>query len=97
MHLLWLCAYFLLTGAFLRSPFLFCPPNTCIFSSLFSILSEVWPEGDVFGSAEVEPEEELDLLKQILFAELPSKRIAKQTVSSFSYQPVQKEYTRMVK
>ncbi|KAK3512612.1 hypothetical protein QTP70_018623 [Hemibagrus guttatus] len=32
---------------------------------------EVWPEGDVFGSAEVEPEEELDLLKQILFAELP--------------------------
>lgn len=37
------------------------------------MLSEVWPEGDVFGSAEVEPEEELDLLKQILFAELPSK------------------------
>ncbi|KAI5614487.1 protein timeless-like isoform X1 [Silurus asotus] len=32
---------------------------------------EVWPAGDVFGSAEVEPEEELDLLKQILFAELP--------------------------
>lgn len=32
---------------------------------------EVWPEGDVFGSLEVEPEEELDLLKQILFAELP--------------------------
>ncbi|XP_058228807.1 protein timeless homolog isoform X1 [Hemibagrus wyckioides] len=32
---------------------------------------EVWPEGDVFGSSEVEPEEELDLLKQILFAELP--------------------------
>ncbi|KAL0978263.1 hypothetical protein UPYG_G00168150 [Umbra pygmaea] len=32
---------------------------------------EVWPEGDVFGSADVEPEEELELLKQILFAELP--------------------------
>ncbi|KAI4891573.1 hypothetical protein NFI96_016569 [Prochilodus magdalenae] len=32
---------------------------------------EVWPEGDVFGSAEVQPEEELELLKQILFAELP--------------------------
>lgn len=32
---------------------------------------EVWPEGDVFGSADVEPEEELDLLKQILSANLP--------------------------
>uniref|UniRef100_A0A6Q2XMA6 Timeless circadian clock n=1 Tax=Esox lucius TaxID=8010 RepID=A0A6Q2XMA6_ESOLU len=32
---------------------------------------EVWPEGDVFGSADVEPEEELELLKQILFANLP--------------------------
>uniref|UniRef100_A0AAZ3QKL6 Timeless circadian clock n=1 Tax=Oncorhynchus tshawytscha TaxID=74940 RepID=A0AAZ3QKL6_ONCTS len=32
---------------------------------------EVWPEGDVFGSADVEPEEELELLKQILIANLP--------------------------
>ncbi|KAJ8358565.1 hypothetical protein SKAU_G00150900 [Synaphobranchus kaupii] len=32
---------------------------------------EVWPEGGVFGSADVEPEEELELLKQILFANLP--------------------------
>ncbi|XP_074536589.1 protein timeless homolog [Halichoeres trimaculatus] len=32
---------------------------------------EVWPEGDVFGSADVEPEEELELLKQILQANLP--------------------------
>lgn len=32
---------------------------------------EVWPEGDVFGSADVEPEEELELLKQILHAHLP--------------------------
>ncbi|XP_062323129.1 protein timeless homolog [Osmerus eperlanus] len=32
---------------------------------------EVWPEGDVFGSTDVEPEEELELLKQILFANLP--------------------------
>uniref|UniRef100_A0AAQ5YFA2 Timeless circadian clock n=1 Tax=Amphiprion ocellaris TaxID=80972 RepID=A0AAQ5YFA2_AMPOC len=32
----------------------------------------VWPEGDVFGSADVEPEEELELLKQILHANLPS-------------------------
>lgn len=34
---------------------------------------EVWPEGDVFGSADVEPEEELELLKQILHANLPSR------------------------
>lgn len=34
---------------------------------------EVWPEGDVFGSTDVEPEEELELLKQILFANLPSE------------------------
>ncbi|XP_061689494.1 protein timeless homolog isoform X2 [Syngnathoides biaculeatus] len=32
---------------------------------------EVWPEGDVFGSTDVVPEEELELLKQILHAELP--------------------------
>ncbi|XP_072522600.1 protein timeless homolog isoform X2 [Salminus brasiliensis] len=39
--------------------------------SLLRAAREVWPEGDVFGSAEVSPEEELELLKQILFAELP--------------------------
>lgn len=49
----------------------------CLLYPFLPILSEVWPEGDVFGSAEVEPEEELDLLKQILFAELPSKLIFK--------------------
>ncbi|XP_075880602.1 protein timeless homolog [Nelusetta ayraudi] len=32
---------------------------------------EVWPEGDAFGSADVEPDEELELLKQILHANLP--------------------------
>ncbi|XP_041440331.1 protein timeless homolog isoform X2 [Xenopus laevis] len=32
---------------------------------------EVWPEGDVFGAEEIEPEEETELLKQILFADLP--------------------------
>lgn len=32
---------------------------------------EVWPEGDVFGSPESGPEEEVELLKQILFADLP--------------------------
>uniref|UniRef100_A0A8B9JYZ1 Timeless circadian clock n=1 Tax=Astyanax mexicanus TaxID=7994 RepID=A0A8B9JYZ1_ASTMX len=41
--------------------------------SLLRAAREVWPEGNVFGSAEVQPEEELELLKQILFAELPSK------------------------
>lgn len=33
----------------------------------------MWPEGETFGSVEVEPEEELELLKQILFTKLPSK------------------------
>lgn len=33
----------------------------------------MWPEGDVFGSADVEPDEELELLKQILHANLPSE------------------------
>ncbi|XP_072308681.1 protein timeless homolog [Eucyclogobius newberryi] len=32
---------------------------------------EVWPEGDVFGSPDVQHEEELELLKQILQANLP--------------------------
>ncbi|XP_028301834.1 protein timeless homolog isoform X2 [Gouania willdenowi] len=32
---------------------------------------EVWPEGDVFGSSDVETGEELELLKQILHANLP--------------------------
>ncbi|XP_044143469.1 protein timeless homolog isoform X1 [Bufo gargarizans] len=32
---------------------------------------EVWPEGDVFGSPESSPDEEVELLKQILFADLP--------------------------
>ncbi|XP_073519784.1 protein timeless homolog isoform X2 [Phyllobates terribilis] len=32
---------------------------------------EVWPEGDVFGSSVSGPEEEVELLKQILFADLP--------------------------
>ncbi|XP_016112157.1 protein timeless homolog, partial [Sinocyclocheilus grahami] len=39
--------------------------------SALSLLMAVWPEGDTFGSVEVEPEEELELLKQILFTKLP--------------------------
>lgn len=38
---------------------------------LLVLFREVWPEGDVFGSADVEPDEELELLKQILHANLP--------------------------
>ncbi|XP_012696574.1 protein timeless homolog [Clupea harengus] len=39
--------------------------------SLLRAAREVWPEGDVFGATDVEPDEELDLLKQILFVNLP--------------------------
>ncbi|XP_061731449.1 protein timeless homolog isoform X1 [Nerophis ophidion] len=39
--------------------------------ALLRAAREVWPEGDVFGSADVDPEEELELLKQILHADLP--------------------------
>lgn len=39
--------------------------------ALLRAAREVWPEGDVFGSSDVEPEEELDLLKQIFNANLP--------------------------
>lgn len=38
-------------------------------------IREVWPEGDVFGAADVEPDEELELLKQILHANLPRQWI----------------------
>ncbi|XP_076866320.1 protein timeless homolog [Brachyhypopomus gauderio] len=41
---------------------------------------EVWPEGDVFGSVDVVHEEELELLKQILFAELPRPCVPEQAV-----------------
>ncbi|KAM8866975.1 protein timeless homolog isoform 2-T2 [Synchiropus picturatus] len=39
--------------------------------ALLRAARDVWPEGDVFGSSDVEPEEELELLKQILHAKLP--------------------------
>uniref|UniRef100_A0A8C9RW05 Timeless circadian clock n=1 Tax=Scleropages formosus TaxID=113540 RepID=A0A8C9RW05_SCLFO len=39
--------------------------------SLLRAARSVWPEGNAFGSADVEPEEELQLLRQILFANLP--------------------------
>ncbi|KAM4882847.1 protein timeless homolog isoform 1-T2 [Thomomys bottae] len=35
---------------------------------------EVWPEGDVFGSPDISPEEEMQLLKQILSAPLPRQQ-----------------------
>jgi hypothetical protein len=34
---------------------------------------EVWPEGEVFGSPEVRPEEELLILREIFLADLPSE------------------------
>ncbi|XP_063071673.1 protein timeless homolog [Engraulis encrasicolus] len=43
--------------------------------SLLRAARDVWPEGDVFGAADVEPEEELDLLKQILQANLPRSSV----------------------
>ncbi|XP_051532398.1 protein timeless homolog [Myxocyprinus asiaticus] len=39
--------------------------------SLLRAARAVWPEEDTFGSVEVEPEEDLELLKQILFSKLP--------------------------
>ncbi|KAG1931105.1 protein timeless homolog [Pimephales promelas] len=39
--------------------------------SLLRAARAVWPEGETFGSVDVEPEEELELLKQILFTKLP--------------------------
>ncbi|XP_069509796.1 protein timeless homolog isoform X2 [Ambystoma mexicanum] len=39
--------------------------------SLLRTAREVWPEGDVFGSPDLDPEEEFQLLRQILFANLP--------------------------
>lgn len=39
--------------------------------SLLRAARSVWPEGETFGSVEVAPEEELELLKQILFTKLP--------------------------
>ncbi|KAM6153293.1 protein timeless homolog isoform 2-T2 [Erethizon dorsatum] len=35
---------------------------------------EVWPEGDVFGFPDISPEEEMQLLKQILSAPLPRQQ-----------------------
>ncbi|XP_012588100.1 PREDICTED: protein timeless homolog isoform X2 [Condylura cristata] len=39
--------------------------------ALLRAAREVWPEGDVFGSQDLSPEEEIQLLKQILAAPLP--------------------------
>ncbi|XP_053172566.1 protein timeless homolog [Scomber japonicus] len=48
--------------------------------ALMRAAREVWPEGDVFGSADVEPEEELELLKQILHANLPRSSLPEPVV-----------------
>ena len=34
---------------------------------------EVWPEGDVFGAADIQPEEELLILRELFYADLPGE------------------------
>lgn len=34
---------------------------------------EVWPEGEVFGGPDIRPEEELLLLRELFYADLPGK------------------------
>ena len=41
------------------------------FFFFFLCSREVWPERDVFGAQDISPEEEIQLLKQILWAPLP--------------------------
>lgn len=42
--------------------------------SLLRSAREVWPERDVFGAQDISPEEEIQLLKQILLAPLPRQQ-----------------------
>ena len=42
-----------------------------LFFFFFLCSREVWPERDVFGAQDISPEEEIQLLKQILWAPLP--------------------------
>ncbi|XP_055252111.1 protein timeless homolog isoform X2 [Moschus berezovskii] len=42
--------------------------------SLLRSAREVWPERDVFGAQDISPEEEIQLLKQILWAPLPRQQ-----------------------
>uniref|UniRef100_A0A3Q2C843 Timeless circadian clock n=1 Tax=Cyprinodon variegatus TaxID=28743 RepID=A0A3Q2C843_CYPVA len=51
--------------------------------ALLRAAREVWPDGDVFGSSDVEPEEELELLKQIFHANLPRPSV--ETVAEDDY------------
>lgn len=41
--------------------------------ALLRACRDVWPEGEVFGALEVGPEEELLLLRELFYADLPSK------------------------
>ncbi|XP_062827010.1 protein timeless homolog isoform X2 [Anolis carolinensis] len=43
--------------------------------SLLRSAREVWPEGDIFGSSSLDPDEETELLKQLFFANLPRRMI----------------------
>ncbi|KAJ6658106.1 hypothetical protein lerEdw1_001582 [Lerista edwardsae] len=43
--------------------------------SLLRSAREVWPEGDIFGSPNLDPDEETELLRQIFFASLPRQAV----------------------
>jgi len=40
---------------------------------VFSCCREVWPEREEFGSADISPEDEFMALREICFANIPSK------------------------
>jgi len=42
---------------------------------------EFWPEGEVFGSLEIRPEEELLLLRTLFYSDLPGEWISQQFFS----------------
>nr|XP_057910852.1 protein timeless homolog [Doryrhamphus excisus] len=59
--------------------------------ALLRAAREVWPEKDIFGSADVEPEEELELLKQLLHAELPRPSPPETQVEEDDYDAIMEE------
>ncbi|XP_072423149.1 protein timeless homolog isoform X1 [Chiloscyllium punctatum] len=59
---------------------------------------EVWPEGDVFGSSDLQLEEESELLKQILFAKLPRQpTVEAEEIDDFHAEEIEEEETESVR
>ncbi|XP_078287391.1 protein timeless homolog isoform X2 [Rhinoraja longicauda] len=59
---------------------------------------EVWPEGDVFGSSNILLTEESELLKQILFANLPRQPVAEvEETEEFRDEEIEEEETESVR